>query len=330
MRRRDFIKGIAGSAAARPFAARAQQPTTGVRRIAVLMAFNEDSPEAQSRLVAFREALDQLGWKEGRNIKFEYRWTGSEDRNLMRQAAKELVALHPDLIISSSSPTTALLLAETRTIPIVFVNIVDPVGQGFVTSLSRPGGNATGLVNLEPSVAGKWVELLKEVAPNVARIVVPINLASAPFADFYLNHFRSTAHNLAVEIIPSQVADIAAFEKLVSAQARESNTGFIPMPSSFMTGHEIAPIFMRNNVPAVSFHPQFVRDGGLMSYGNDINDNYRRSAVFVDRILKGEKPSDLPVQMPVKFELLVNLKAAKALGLSIPEQLLATADEVIE
>jgi putative tryptophan/tyrosine transport system substrate-binding protein len=331
MRRRDFLMLVGSGAATWPAAVRAQRPTTEVRRIAVLMAFNEDTPEVQSWLVVFRKELDRLGWKEGRNLKSEYRWTGSGDMNLMRQGATELVALHPDLIISSSSPTTALLLAETRTIPIVFVNIVDPVGQGFVSSLSRPGGNATGLVNLEPSMAGKWVDLLKEVAPKVARIVVPFNPASAPYADFYLNHFRSTARNLGAEIIPSQVADIAAFEKLVTDESREPNTGFIPMPSGFFSNsREIAASFARSNLPAVSFNREFARSGGLISYGNDINDNYRRSAAFVDRILKGEKPSDLPVQMPVKFELLVNLKAAKALGLSIPPQLLATADEVIE
>lgn len=327
MRRRDFINVIAGSAALWPLAARAQQPATAVRRIAVLM--NEESPEAQSWLKAFRDELGKLGWQEGRNLKIEYRWAGN-NKGVMQQDAKELVASHPDLILSGGSPITALLLAETRTIPLVFANILDPVGQGFVASLSHPGGNATGLEDLEPSMAGKWVELLKEVVPHAARAVVPFNPATAPYADLYLNYLRSAAQKLGVEVIAAPVADIAALDQLITAEARQPNTAFIPMPSAFMVGREIVAPFTRSNVPAISFNLQFVRDGGLMSYGNDITDNYRRSAVFVDRILKGERPADLPVQVPVKFELVVNVKTAKALGLSIPQDLLATADEVIE
>ena len=326
MSRREFI-ALVGGAAVWPLAARAQQPATAMRRIAALM--NEESPESRSWLDAFREGLGRLGWQEGRNLKIEYRWAGN-NKGVMLQDAKELVALHPDLILSGSSPITALLLAETRTIPLVFANIVDPVGQGFVASLSHPGGNATGLVNLEPSMAGKWVDLLKELVPHLDRVIVPFNPATAPYADLYLDYFRSTAQKLGVEIISVPVADIAALDQLITAEARQPNTGFIPMPSAFMVGREIASSFTRGNVPVVSFNAQFVRDGGLVSYGNDVRDNYRRSAVFVDRILKGEKPADLPVQVPVRFELVVNLKTAKALGLSIPQDLLATADEVIE
>jgi len=326
MSRREFI-ALVGGAAVWPLAARAQQPATAMRRIAALM--NEESPESRSWLDAFREGLGKLGWQEGRNLKVEYRWAGN-NKGVMLQDAKELVALHPDLILSGSSPITALLLAETRTIPLVFANIVDPVGQGFVASLSHPGGNATGLVNLEPSMAGKWVDLLKELVPHLDRVIVPFNPATAPYADLYLDYFRSTAQKLGVEIISVPVADIAALDQLITAEARQPNTGFIPMPSAFMVGREIASSFTRGNVPVVSFNAQFVRDGGLVSYGNDVRDNYRRSAVFVDRILKGEKPADLPVQVPVRFELVVNLKTAKALGLSIPQDLLATADEVIE
>jgi putative tryptophan/tyrosine transport system substrate-binding protein len=325
LRRRSFLALIGGAALA-PLAAQAQ-PATTVRRIALLM--NEDSPEVQSWLKAFREELSKLGWQDGRDLILEYRWAGN-NREVMQQDAKEIVASHPDLILSSSSPVVAILLAETRTIPLVFPNIIDPVGQGFVASLSHPGGNATGLVNLEPSMAGKWVELLKEVVPRVARVVVPVNPATAPYADLYLDYFRSSAQKLGVEIIPAQVVDIAALEKVVTAEARQPNTGFIPIPSAFMVGHEIAAPFIRSRVPAVSFNPQFARDGGLLSYGNNINDNWRRSALFVDRILKGEKPADLPIEVPVKFELVVNLKTAKELGLSIPQDLLATADEVIE
>ena len=328
LKRREFVTFLGGAALAWASAARAGQPGPP-RRIILLMAWNEDSPGVQSWLMAFREGLGKLGWTEGRNITLEYHWTGG-DINLMRQGAKEIVASNPDLIFSSSSPTTALLLAQTRTIPIVFANIIDPVGQGFVTSLSRPGGNATGLINLEVSMAGKWVELLKEVAPRVVRVVVPFNPTSAPYADFYLKYFTATAQSFGVEIVASPVADIAALESFVAAQAREPNTGLVPMPSAFMTGHEIVEIITRNNLPAVSFNREFAKAGGLMSYGNDVSDNYRRSATFVDRILRGKKPSDLPVEVPVKFELIVNLKTAKALGLNIPPTLLATADEVIE
>jgi putative ABC transport system substrate-binding protein len=327
MRRRDFLVFMSG-AAAWPRAARAQAPASP-RRLGLLLGFTENEPEIQSWVKAFREELAKRGWQEGRNLIFEYRWAGS-NKSVMQQDAKELVALHPDVILSGGSPITAVLLAETRTIPLVFPNIVDPVGQGFVASLSHPGGNATGQVNLEPSMAGKWVELLKEVAPHVARAVVPINPATAPYADLYLDYFRSTAQKLGIEIVPATVADIAALDQLVTAEARQPNTGFIPMPSGFMIGREVAALFARSNVPAVSFNREFPRDGGLMSYGSDPSDNYRRAAVFVDRILKGERPADLPVEMPVKFQLIVNLKTAKALGLSIPQSLLATADEVIE
>jgi len=327
MRRREFIAIIAG-ATAWPLAAHAQSPA-GPPRLGLLLSYTEDQPEIQSWLKAFREELDKRGWQEGRNLKFEYRWAG-HDKSLIQQGAKELVASHPDVILTGSSVVTAALLAETRTIPLVFANLVDPVGQGFVASLSHPGGNATGQVNLEPSMAGKWVELLKEAVPRVTRAVVPINPATTPYADLYLSYFRSTAQKLGVEIVPAMVAEVAALDQLVTAEARQPNTGFIPMPSGFMIGHEIATLFARSNVAAVSFNPEFARDGGLMSYGSDISDNYRRSAVFVDRILKGERPADIPVEMPVKFQLVVNLKTAKILGVAIPQQLLATADEVIE
>jgi putative tryptophan/tyrosine transport system substrate-binding protein len=328
MRRRDFLTIVSGAAVTWSRAARAQSPENP-RRLGLLLGYTEDQPEIQSWLKAFREELSKRGWQEGLNLKFEYRWAGT-NKSLMQQDAKELVASHPDVILSSSSPITALLLAETRTIPLVFPNIVDPVGQGFVASLSHPGGNATGQVNLEPSMAGKWVELLKEVVPHVARAVVPLNPVAAPYADLYLEYFRSTAQKLGVEIVPAPVTDVAALDQLVTAEARQPNTGFIPMPSGFMIGREITAAFVRSNVPAVSFNREFPKDGGLMSYGSDISDNYRRAAVFVDRILKGERPADMPVEMPVKFELVVNLKTAKALGVSIPQDLLATADEVIE
>jgi putative ABC transport system substrate-binding protein len=333
MRRRDLIT-LSGSIAAamllRPVAARAQQPA-GLRHIGLLMAQNETNAEVQGWVAVLREGLEKLGWVEGRNIHFEFRWTGS-NADLMRRGAEELIALQPDLIVTSSSPTTAILLQLTRTIPVLFTNIVDPVGQGFVASLSRPGGNATGLVNLEVSMAGKWIELLKEVMPRLARVVVPYNPASAPYADLYLNYFKSAAPPLRVEVIVAAVADMAAFETVAATQAREPNTGFILMPSAFMSGHtgEIAALMTQHQFPAIYTTRDFAKAGGLLAYGNDIADNYRRAATFVDRILKGEKPSDLPIEFPVKFALIINVKTAKALDLSVPPTLLATADEVIE
>jgi putative ABC transport system substrate-binding protein len=327
--RRKFILALGGATFAWPLAARAQQPV-GLRHVGVLMVYPEVNPVVQGWLAAFREGLGRLGWTEGQNIKFEYRWVGS-DPNLMQQATRELVGLQLDLIISSSSPTTALLLQQTRTIPIVFVNIVDPVGQGFVASLSRPGGNATGLINLEASMVSKWLDLLKEVVPRLARVAVLFNPVSAPYADLYLNYFKSAAPSFSLEVIAAPVADLAEFEAVVAAQAREPNTGLALMPSGFVSGNmnEIAATIMRHRLPAI-YSSGFAKAGGLLSYGNDLTDNYRRAATFVDRILKGEKPSDLPVQIPVKFELVINLITAKALGLTVPQSLLATADEVIE
>jgi putative ABC transport system substrate-binding protein len=328
--RRAFITLLGGAAAAWPVAARAQQ-SERVRRIGVLMLYQEGNPDVQGWLAAFHEALRKLGWAEARNISFEYRWVGT-DPTRMQQSAKELVALQPDLIVSSSSPTTAALLQETRAVPIVFMNLVDPVGQGFVASLPRPGGNATGLVNLEASMVGKWIELLKQVVPDLARVAVPFHSPTTQYADIYLGYFRATAPALGVEIVPAPVQDLAGFHAVVAAQARAPGTALIPIPGGFATGHlsEIAAMTARHRLPAIYSLRAFVEAGGLLSYGNDITDNYRRAAVFVDRILKGEKPSDLPVEFPVKFTLAVNLKTAKSLGLAVPDRLLATADEVIE
>jgi putative tryptophan/tyrosine transport system substrate-binding protein len=330
MKRREFIALLGGTAAAWPLTAGAQQSTT-LRHIAFLMAQNETNAEVQGWLAAFREGLEKLGWTEGRNIHFEFRWAGS-DQDLMHRGAEELVALQPDVILSSSSPTTAILLQLTRKIPVLFMNIVDPVGQGFVASLSRPGGNATGLVNLELTMAGKWIELLKEVAPSLTRAVVPYNPATAPSAELYLSHFKSMSSSLGVEVIAAPVADMDEFKAVVAAQARESNTGFVLMPSAFMSGHsqETAKLMLQNQLPAIYTTRDFAKFGGVLSYGNDIADNYRRGASFIDRILKGEAPSDLPVEFPVKFALIINLKTAKALGLTVPATLLATADEVVE
>jgi len=332
MRRRDFFKMVGGAgAAAWPLAARAQQPT-GQRRVGVLLVFREGNPAAQAQLSALREALTKLGWTDDKNIKFEYRWVGN-DTSFIQRGAQELVALHPDLIISAaSSPGTAALRQQTRTIPILFINIVDPVGQGFVTSLARPGGNVTGFVNLDTSMAGKWLELLKQVMPRVRRVVIPFNPATAPYAELYLNYFKSNAEPLGAEIIAAPVHDMAGFESLAAAQSSEPSTGLIPVPSTFIQANhaEIAAIVARYRLTTISFNRVFAEAGGLLSYGNDIIDNYRRAAVYVDRILKGEKPSELPIQFPVKFELVINLRTAKALGLEIPPGVLAIADEVID
>ena len=330
MRRREFIALVGSAAVANPIAVRAQQPIH-LRQIGLLIGYEESNPQAKSWVAAFRESLAKLGWTEGQNVKFEDRWVGT-DTNRIQQAGKELVALQPDLIVAGSSPITLSILRQTRTIPIVFVQVIDPVAQGFVESLSRPGGNATGLVNLETSMTGKWLELLKEVMPSLARVAVPFNPAAAPYADLYLNYFKSAAPPLGIEIIGGAVSDFAAVDTFVAAQAREPNTGIIPMPSSFTSGNigEMAAIMVRHRLPSLYVIRAFAEAGGLLSYGNNIEDNYRQAATFVDRILKGDKPGELPVQFPTKFELAVNLKTAKILDLRIPQQLLAVADDVIE
>ncbi|HSV24512.1 MAG TPA: ABC transporter substrate-binding protein, partial [Xanthobacteraceae bacterium] len=282
-------------------------------------------------LAALRQGLEKLGWSEGRNIHFEFRWSGF-DMELMQRQAKELVALQPDLIFTSSSPIIGTVLRLTKTIPVVFPNIVDPVGQGFAASLSRPGGNATGLVNLEPSMAGKWIGLLKEVTPRLARVVIAYNPASSPYAGLYLDYFKSTAPRFGVEVITAPVADMSEFKTIAATQARELNTGFVLLPSAFMSGYarEIGALMAQHQLPAVSFTRDFAISGGLLAYGNDIADNYRRAAKFIDRILKGEKPADIPIEFPVKFSLVINLKTAQALGLVVPTHLQQLADEVIE
>lgn len=302
-----------------------------MRRIGVLMLYEEQNAQAQSLLAAFQRSLADRGWVAGRNIMFEKRWAGT-DPSRVDQGAKELVAIQPELIISSSSPTTIALLRVTRTIPIIFIQVIDPVGQGFAASMSHPGGNATGLANLEASMTGKWLELLKEVAPNLSRVAVPFNPPSAPYANIYFKFFSSTAPALGIQIIPAPVGNLVELESFTAAQAQQPGTAILPMPSGFVDSQmsEVAAIMVRHRIPNLYVSRAFADAGGLMTYGNDITDNYRQAATFVDRILKGEKASDLPVQLPVKFELVINLKTAKSLGLNIPQQLLATADELIE
>jgi putative tryptophan/tyrosine transport system substrate-binding protein len=329
MRRREFISFL-GGAAAWPLAARAQQ-SERMRRIGVLMAFAESDREGQALVAAFREGLQKLGWAEGRNIRIDYRWAAL-DTELMQRFSKELVALQPELVLSSSTPTTAALLQETRTIPIIFATVVDPVGSGFIASLARPGGNVTGFSTNEASMVGKWLELLKEIAPRVNRVALLFNPSTATYAEYYLNPYKAAAASFAMEAIAAPVHDKSELESVVAAQAREPNSGLIVMPDVFMAAHraEVTSLVARHRLPAVSAYRFYTELGGLLSYGDDLTDNYRRAATYVDRILKGTQPSELPVQAPVKFDLVINLKTAKALGLDVPPHLQQVADEVIE
>jgi putative tryptophan/tyrosine transport system substrate-binding protein len=330
MQRREFITLIGGAAATWPLAAHAQQ-SERMLRIGVLMGFAESDPEAGAWVAAFREGLQKLGWAEGRNIRIDIR-RGALDAESRQRFAKELVASQPDLILSHTTPTTAALLHQTRTIPIVFVQVADPVGSGFVASFPRPGGNVTGFTNIEPTMAGKWLELLKEIAPRVARVALLFNPATATYAEYFLNPFKAAAASFAVEAIAAPVRDTSELESVIAAQAREPNGGLIVMPDPFTAVHraEITSLAARYRLPAVYPFRFFTELGGLLSYGNDIIDNFRRAATYADRILKGAKPSELPVQAPVKFVLVINLKTAKALGLDVPLSLQQRADEVIE
>ncbi|HVD83931.1 MAG TPA: ABC transporter substrate-binding protein [Bradyrhizobium sp.] len=331
MKRRDFITLLGGAAAAWPLAARAQQADR-MRRIGVLMGYAESDLEVQAHIAAFREGLQKLGWTEGRNIQIDTRWAAPDDAASMRRFAKELVALQPDVILSNTTPTTTALLQQTLTIPIVFAIVADPIGSGFVASFARPGGNVTGFTFTEPTMAGKWLELLKEIAPRVVRIAMLFNPVSATYADYWLNPFRAAAPSFAVEAIAAPVRDTSELESVIAAQAREPNGGLIAMPDSFTDAHrvEITSLAARYRLPAVYPFRFFTEVGGLLSHGVDRTDNFRRAATYFDRILKGEKPADLPVQTPTKYELVINMKTAKALGLEVSPTLLARADEVIE
>jgi putative ABC transport system substrate-binding protein len=332
MRRRDFITLLGGTVVAWPRAARAQQPARAVQRIGVLMAYPEGDSEGQAQIAAFRDGLQKLGWMEGRNIRIDTRWVTTTDAELMQRFAKELVALQPDLLLTSNTPTTAALRQQTRTIPIVFATVGDPIGSGFVASFPRPGSNVTGFVTLELSLGGKWLELLKEIAPRVNRVAFLFNPATATFADSYLNPFKAAAASVAAEAIAAPVHDTSEFDTVIAAQAREPNSGLIVMPDTFTVAHrvEITSLAARYRLPAIYPFRLFAEVGGLLSYGIDLTDNFRRAAAYVDRILKGAKPSELPIETPVKFELVINLKTAKALGLDVSLFLQQRADAVIE
>jgi putative tryptophan/tyrosine transport system substrate-binding protein len=330
MRRRDFIKALAGSAVALPLAARAQQGER-MRRIGILMAFAESDAQAQAYVAAFREGLQKLGWTERQNIQIDIRW-GATDPAIMQQFATELVASQPNLILSSGTPTTLALIKQTRTIPIIFATVVDPVGSGLVTSLPQPGGNVTGFINIEGSMSGKWLELLKEIAPRVNRVAFLFNPVTATFADYFLVPFKAAAKSVGVEAIAAPVRDTSELASALAAHAREPNGGLLIMPDAFTVARraELTSLAAQHRLPAVYPFRFFAELGGLLSYGNDQTDNYRRAAPYADRILKGAKPNELPVQIPVKFELVINLKTAKMLDLNVPSLLQQRADELIE
>jgi putative tryptophan/tyrosine transport system substrate-binding protein len=330
MNRREFITLVGGAAAAWPLAARAQQAEQ-LRRIGVLMAAAADDPEFQARMAAFLQGLAQLGWTDGGNVRIDTRWATTNADHLRRDAA-ELVALAPDVLVAATgTATVAPLLQATRSVPIVFVPVIDPVGAGFVASLARPGGNATGFTMFEYGLSGKWLELLKQIVPGMTRAAVLRDPAIASGIGQFAA-VQAVAPSLGVELSPVDVRDAPEIERAVTAFARSSNGALIVPGSAPATRHRdlIIALAARHRLPAVYASRYFVTDGGLISYGPDLIDQYRRAAGYVDRILKGEKPADLPVQAPTKYELVINLKTAKALGLEVPDKLLATADEVIE
>jgi putative ABC transport system substrate-binding protein len=329
LRRREFITLLGGAVMASPLVAGAQQ-AGGVRRVGVLESLAADDPESQSRLAAFVQALGELGWTVGRNVRIDTRWAAGDAERLRRHAA-ELVALAPDVILASGGFGVGPLLQATRSMPIVFAQVTDPVGAGYVDSLSRPGGNATGFTVFEYGNSGKWLELLKEIAPRVSRVGVLRDPALASGGG-QLGAIQALALPLAVELIPIGVRDSKEIERAIASFAHGSNDGLIVTASALTIFHRdlLITLAARHRLPAVYPYKFFVSSGGLISYGTDTTDPYRRAAGYVDRILKGEKPADLPVQAPTKYELAINLKTAKALGIQVPPMLLARADEVME
>jgi len=329
MRRRDFIKVMGGGAVAWPLAARAQQPER-MRRIGVLMNFAQDDPVTKARVAAFRQGLEKRGWSESRNVHIDYRFTDSKAERIPA-FAKELVGLQPDVILAQSSVATAALQQETRAIPIVFVNVSDPVGSGFIANLARPGGNLTGVLHLEAGIIGKWLTMLKEIAPRLAHVAVMGNRKTIPL-DYFLRSAQTVAPSFAVEVVASHVETAADIERAIESIARMPDGALILPPDSVTVTHRdlIIALVARHRLPAIYPLHLFVAAGGLMSYGTDQDDMFRLAGFYVDRILRGDKPAELPVQAPTKFETCVNLKTAKALGLTVPPGLLVAADEVIE
>ena len=330
MRRRDLITLLGTAAAAWPLAARAQERIVP-RRLGVLMAYADNDAEGLTRLAAFKERLGNLGWPEGRSLQIEVRWSGG-DIGRASVFAKELVALQPDVILANATPSTAAVQRETRSIPVVFVPASDPIGSGFVKSLAHPGGNITGFINLEATLIQKWLELLKEIAPQVTRAAIIFNPQTAPYADYYLHSLPTAAKRLDVSTFAAPVHDQSEIANVIAALAHEAGGGLVVMTDSGMFVHRktIIEQTAQQKVPAIYWVSNIPFEGGLLSYGVDYIDLFRRAANYVDRILRGAKSEDLPVQQPTKFELVINTRAAKALGLEVPPMLLARADEVIE
>ena len=328
MKRREFITLVGGAAAAWPLAAQAQQGER-MRRIGVLVGLAENDPEMKERLAGFRQGLEKLGWSEGGNVRIDYRFApaGTQAHLL----AKELVALRPDVILAQSTPATAALKPETSTIPIVFAGVADPIGSGFVSSLSRPSGNLTGLLQYEEGITGKWLAMLKEIAPNLTRAALLANPKTAAF-DYFLRSAKTLAPSLAIEVVPMPIENANDIERSIEGFAREANGGLVLPPDTTTVVHRelIIRLAARHRLPAVYAIRVFVVAGGLMFYGTDFVELYRQAASYVDRILRGAKTVELPVQMPTRFETVVNLKTAKALGLTVPPGLLVAADQVIE
>jgi putative ABC transport system substrate-binding protein len=327
MNRREAI-GLIGSVAAWPTIAQAQQPGK-TRRIGALFALAETDRQAQARLAVFRGELQNLGWTD---ISIDARYAVAIDAELRQQYARELVALQPDLILSQTTDTTKALLQQTQSIPIIFAIVFDPVAEGFAASIARPGGNATGFIVGEPSMGGKWIELLKEIAPDVTRVLVPFTTATST-AEYYLRSLKATAALLGIDVRATSVRDVSELDAALAEHARAPGGGLVTIPDAFMTVHhqELTSLAARHRLPAVYANLRLFADaGGLLSYGSDVLDNFRRAAIYADRILKGAKPGELPVQAPEKFELVINLKTAKDLGLTVPQTLLGRANEVIE
>lgn len=329
MKRREFI-GLIGSMVVMPLAVRAQQ-LNRPRLVAMLMSAADSDEDVLSGVSVFRQRLEQLGWSENRNLRIETRWSGA-DPNRIITLAKEVIELSPDVVVAYATPAVKALQQQTKSVPIVFLTVTDPLGQGLVASLANPGGNTTGFAVFEFSLGSKWLEALKQIAPGMARVAIIFNPETAPYYPLYLRSIQEGALAFAVEPLPIQVHEVADFERTIATLALEPNVGLIVLPDSFNIAHrhQIIEIVNRHRIPAIYFFGYFATDGGLIAYGPDEIELFRRTGSYVNRILRGDPPGELPVQHPTKFNLLVNLKTAKALGFVIPPLLLASADEVIE
>jgi putative ABC transport system substrate-binding protein len=330
MKRREFMAVLGGAAASWPFAARAQG-TGGVRKVGVLLSGVEGDPDSQLRIAAFRRGFAELGWKEGENVQIEYRWAAGKS-DLIRQYAEELVALKPDVILANSTPVIVTLKSLTTSIPVVFALATDPVGLGHVQSLARPGGNFTGFTFIDPALIGKWIGFMREIMPNLARAGLLFDPKTTPYYPAWIREIEAARQSGATELVAMPVDSTSEMETAVVALAQNPGSCLMvgPDPFNVVRIKQIAQLAAQNRLPAISVYRPFATEGGLMAYGPDTADIFRRSAGYVDRILKGASPADLPVQQPDKFEFVINLKAAKALGLAVPATLLALADEVIE